>query len=111
MRKGCIALGIPEDAIHPVDKFDWRKFYELQNWFQTKYENYCKENNLVAESFNCIGYRIDSSDVDQLEEDCKTWDGSEGTYNFDSKLASLKKFINAVRSDMENGYTYYYDSW
>ncbi len=89
----------------------WRKFNALHGWMATKAETAGFDG-----SFNCVPYRLDTSDLNELEEDLDNLTPTEGFF-FGSPeihpedIKQTQEFIVEARKAIANNRDVYYDSW
>lgn len=102
------------DGRQPEEIFYWRKFNALHAWMQNLYES-----RGGTQSFNCIGIRLFTDDLEALKEACKSkslvpvngfFFGSQDPVD-DDDYASVLKFITVAEEYIRDGFVVYYDSW
>ena len=93
----------------------WRKFNNLHGWMERLYRQKGGDGE-----FNLTPVQLDSSDLDQLEQDVKNKTNLEPTEGFffgqlndlnEEDEKDLLEFIQTARQALKDGYTVFYTSW
>jgi len=107
---GDVQTDIDEEEVAPL--FYWRKHPNLHGWMEALYRG----KGGTDPKFNCNSVRLDSADLDALEQAISKGKLPETSGFFFGESqpeheAEDREFLKLARSAIANGYVVFYSAW
>tara|TARA_B100002019_G_scaffold258356_1_gene243035 strand:- start:10 stop:336 length:327 start_codon:yes stop_codon:yes gene_type:complete len=106
---GLDQYGFARKGEETIEVMYWRKHANLHGWMESLY----RKRGGTGE-FNCEQIKLESSDLDQLQNEHRTLKEARGFFwgvSDDYNVGQTEEFIDKARALMAEGYDIYYDSW